>query len=145
MASRRGQARIREQPVCRCEPVYFVSSFRNVIKSFLSLSFLRPPNAIFVPGMYFLGFSRYSNWICCQYVLSRKPGACVPLTYQSLIAPRNVFRLVRLRVRKAFYRAGVPSPKPVEVGTDLVALLSLQVVTLCTSCLELKASANKLA
>jgi len=32
-----------------------------VIRSFLSLPFLRPPKAILVPGMYFLGFSRYSN------------------------------------------------------------------------------------
>lgn len=29
-----------------------------VIRSFLSFSFLRPPKAILVPGMYFLGFSR---------------------------------------------------------------------------------------
>jgi hypothetical protein len=28
---------------------------------FLSLAFLRPPKAILVPGMYFLGFSRYSK------------------------------------------------------------------------------------
>jgi len=41
--------------------VYFVSSRRKVIRSFLSLAFLRPPKAILVPGMYFLGFSRYSN------------------------------------------------------------------------------------
>lgn len=32
------------------------------MRSFLSLPFLRPPKAILVPGMYFLGFSRYSNW-----------------------------------------------------------------------------------
>lgn len=32
-----------------------------VIRSFLSFSFFRPPKAILVPGMYFLGFSRYSN------------------------------------------------------------------------------------
>lgn len=32
-----------------------------MIRSFLSFSFFRPPNAILVPGMYFLGFSRYSN------------------------------------------------------------------------------------
>jgi hypothetical protein len=31
-----------------------------VIRSFLSLPFFSPPKAIFVPGMYFLGFSRYS-------------------------------------------------------------------------------------
>jgi hypothetical protein len=41
--------------------VYFVSSLRKVIRSLRSLGFLRPPNAILVPGMYFLGFSRYSN------------------------------------------------------------------------------------
>ena len=29
-----------------------------VIRSFLSLGFFRPPKAILVPGMYFLGFSR---------------------------------------------------------------------------------------
>jgi len=41
------------------EGVYLlVSSRRKVIRSFRSLAFLRPPNAIFVPGMYFLGFSR---------------------------------------------------------------------------------------
>lgn len=36
-----------------------VASFKYVIKSFRSFSFLRPPNAIFVPGIYFFGFSRY--------------------------------------------------------------------------------------
>jgi hypothetical protein len=40
---------------------YLVSSWRKLIKSFRSLGFLRPPKAILVPGMYFLGFSRYSN------------------------------------------------------------------------------------
>lgn len=33
-----------------------------VIRSFRSFAFLRPPKAIFVPGMYFLGFSKYSYW-----------------------------------------------------------------------------------
>lgn len=32
------------------------------MRSLRSLGFLRPPKAILVPGMYFLGFSRYSNW-----------------------------------------------------------------------------------
>lgn len=32
-----------------------------VIKSFLSFAFFNPPKAILVPGMYFLGFSRYAN------------------------------------------------------------------------------------
>jgi hypothetical protein len=30
-------------------------------KSLRSLAFFKPPKAILVPGMYFLGFSRYSN------------------------------------------------------------------------------------
>jgi hypothetical protein len=33
----------------------------HVIRSFRSFPFFRPPKAILVPGMYFLGFSRYSN------------------------------------------------------------------------------------
>lgn len=38
--------------------VYLVLLRRKVMRSLRSLSFLRPPNAILVPGMYFLGFSR---------------------------------------------------------------------------------------
>lgn len=33
------------------------------MRSFLSLGFLRPAKAILVPGMYFLGFSRYCQTI----------------------------------------------------------------------------------
>jgi hypothetical protein len=40
---------------------YLVSSLRKVMRSLRSFGFLRPPKAILVPGMYFLGFSRYSN------------------------------------------------------------------------------------
>ena len=35
-----------------------VFSCSQVIRSLRSLAFLRPANAILVPGMYFLGFSR---------------------------------------------------------------------------------------
>lgn len=48
----------------------------HAIRSFLSLAFFKPPNAIFVPGMYFFGFSKYSN-----YIPSRQqpgPGAVGP-------------------------------------------------------------------
>jgi len=41
--------------------VYLVASRKWVIKSFRSFSFFNPPKAIFVPGMYFFGFSRYSK------------------------------------------------------------------------------------
>ena len=43
------------------ERIYLVSSFRKVIRSLLSFAFFNPPKAILVPGMYFFGFSRYSN------------------------------------------------------------------------------------
>jgi hypothetical protein len=55
-----------QSTLCGCgnaETLYFVSSRRKVMRSFRSLAFLSPPKAIFVPGMYFLGFSRYSNWV----------------------------------------------------------------------------------
>jgi hypothetical protein len=41
--------------------VYFVDSSRYAIKSARSCGFLMPAKTIFVPGMYFFGFSRYSN------------------------------------------------------------------------------------
>ena len=43
------------------------------MRSLRSLGFLRPPKAIFVPGMYFLGFSRYSNYEPCE-LLTVSPG-----------------------------------------------------------------------
>jgi hypothetical protein len=49
--------------------VYLVSSRSQVIRSFLSLAFFRPPKAILVPGMYFLGFSRYSNRVSSFHVM----------------------------------------------------------------------------
>ena len=119
------------------EKVYFVSSFKNVIRSFLSLSFLSPPNAILVPGMYFFGFSRYSNCASTPSVFALFTShTCGVSTYQSLLAPLDVFRLVRLRVGEAFHLPGVATEETVEVGADLVALVGLQVVALCAPCLE---------
>lgn len=70
----------------------------HVIRSFLSLAFFKPPNAIFVPGIYFFGFSRYSNYIP---VISSRGRAAVGskcILYQSLFVPCNSFRLVRVGV-----------------------------------------------
>ena len=39
------------------------------MRSFRSVSFLMPANTIFVPGMYFLGFSRYSNSVSSPQVM----------------------------------------------------------------------------
>lgn len=78
--------------------VYFVSVRRKVIRSFLSLPFLRPPKAILVPGMYFFGFSRYSNCVAVSpaslflYSLFRR------LPYQSVLFPRDALLLVRVGV-----------------------------------------------
>ena len=47
--------------------IYLVSFWRKVMRSLRSLFFLRPPKAILVPGMYFLGFSRYSNCVELAY------------------------------------------------------------------------------
>jgi len=47
-----------------------VDSLRKVIRSFLSFSFFNPPKAILVPGMYFLGFSRYSKRVSSFQVIA---------------------------------------------------------------------------
>jgi hypothetical protein len=75
---------------------YLVSSRRKVMRSFLSLGFFRPPKAILVPGMYFLGFSRYSNCDALDFyslLLSFVP-------YQSAFLPRNSLILVGVGVRE---------------------------------------------
>jgi len=43
---------------------------RYAIRSARSASFFRPANTIFVPGMYFLGFSRYSNNVSLDHTMS---------------------------------------------------------------------------
>jgi len=57
---------------------YLVSSLRKVIRSLRSLGFLRPPKAILVPGMYFLGFSRYSNCSVVSCLLDPFAAVAVP-------------------------------------------------------------------
>ena len=113
---------------------YFVSSRRKVIRSFLSFAFFRPPKAIFVPGMYFLGFSRYSN--CLLLSALRQFLFCVLSTYQSVLVPLDALLLVRVGVREALDLASVAAEEAVEVGSDLVALALLQVMALRASCLE---------
>jgi hypothetical protein len=68
-----GQRRRRAKVPNSAGNVYLVSVWRKVIRSLRSLFFLRPPKAILVPGMYFLGFSRYSNYTelaCYVYQLN---------------------------------------------------------------------------
>lgn len=76
--------------------VYFVSSRRKVIRLSLSFAFFRPPNAILVPGMYFLGFSRYSN--CGVLSALRHHISRLTCAYQSALVPLNALLLVRVGV-----------------------------------------------
>ena len=58
------------------------------------------------------------------------------LSYQGVLLPYQVLRLVRVRVRETLYRAGVAAEEAVEVGANLVALGSLEVMALCAASLE---------
>ena len=102
-----------------------------MIRSFLSLAFLRPPKAILVPGMYFLGFSRYSNCDLSVFVPSRP----ICISYQCILLPLNALGLVGVCVRETLDLASLSPEEAVEVGADLVALASAQVVALRASCL----------
>lgn len=48
---------------------YFVADFRYAMRSPRSLGFFSPANTIFVPGMYFFGFSRYSKRVSSFHVI----------------------------------------------------------------------------
>ena len=118
-----------------------------VIRSFRSLAFFRPPNAIFVPGMYFLGFSRYSNcyerdfsrWRFCSKRCKEGGGWGLPdyfwKAYQSVLFPVYCFVLVCVGVGEAFDLAGFTSEEAVEVGSDFVAFAFAEGVALGASCL----------
>lgn len=105
------------------------------MRSFRSLAFLRPPKAILVPGMYFLGFSRYSNCVvsdgCAK--LSVHGRAAAVKTYESLLVPLNTLLLVGVRVGESVNGTGLASEEAVKVRADLVALAFLQVMALSAS------------
>lgn len=66
-----------------------------MIKSFLSFAFFNPPKAILVPGMYFLGFSRYSNCNRCKQPASDASGSvdgCPPRYPLSIQLPCSCLR-----------------------------------------------------
>ena len=139
------------------QPIYAVASFKCVIRSFLSFAFLSPPNAIFVPGMYFFGFSRYWNYNIVSHChrpcmlheepLSSSYTPVCPLSTQhppscwhpyscKLSESAHSTRDVHLDVRETLYLSGVATEESVKVGADLVTGIRLEVVTLCASCLE---------
>lgn len=120
------------------------SSFRELgnktywIKSFLSLSFFNPPKAILVPGIYFFGFSRYSNCFMSDVALYIQQcfwwrcGA----TYKCVLIPGDSLLLVGIGVWVALNGTSLTSEKTVEVRTDLVSLTLTESVALSTSGLE---------
>ena len=74
--------------VCVCMVGYSEEAY--VIKSFRSFAFFNPPKAILVPGMYFLGFSRYSNCIDCKQPASdasNSVDSCAPRYLLSIQLP----------------------------------------------------------
>jgi hypothetical protein len=87
-----------------------VSFWRKVIRSLRSLFFLRPPKAIFVPGMYFLGFSRYSNCVYVNSVFSQHQG---DMTYQCVLLPFNTLLLVGIGVGEALNLTGLAAKETV--------------------------------
>lgn len=119
-------------------------SVTYVIRSFLSFSFFRPPKAILVPGMYFLGFSRYSNYEGKRHVSrarfqsERRPWGrrAWVWTYQSVLLPLDALLLVGIRVGVTLNGAGVAAKQAVQGGSDLVAAASLDGVALGTTGLE---------
>ena len=80
--------------------VYLVSSRRKVIKSFRSLGFFNPPKAILVPGIYFFGFSRYSN--CAASVRSPLAKRALDQAYKRIFCPMDALLFVCVGVREAF-------------------------------------------
>lgn len=115
-----------------------------MIRSFLSLSFFRPPKAILVPGMYFLGFSRYSNYTEVRSAIEtlRATGAAQVSrtwrrgTYQSVLLPLDALLLVGIGVRVALDGTSVATEQAVQSRADLVAAASLDGVALGATGLE---------
>jgi hypothetical protein len=60
----------------------------------------------------FLGVLEVLKLDLLSECLTAEVRTCLMLTYQSLVAPYNIFRLVGLRVRKAFHRASVSTEQP---------------------------------
>lgn len=56
-------------------------------------------------------------------------------SYQSILLPLDGLVLIRVRVCKALDLTSLAAEQAVEVGSDLVALFLLQIVTLGESCL----------
>lgn len=54
------------------KPIYLVAETRYAMRSARSAGFLSPAKTIFVPGIYFFGFSRYSKRVSSFHEIPRK-------------------------------------------------------------------------
>lgn len=119
--------------------VIYQESETYVIKSFLSLSFFKPPKAILVPGMYFLGFSRYSNYMPSPVSKTIPTPFIVVVAsqaYQSVFIPDDTLLLVGIGVGEALNGSRLASKETVKVRSDLVGTALLEGVALGTAGLE---------
>ena len=81
--------------------------------------------------MYFLGFSRYSNWKGCQWDSSAHRRS--KFADQGALIPCDALGLVRVGVSEAFDLAGLASEEAVQVRADLVASVCLKHMALGAS------------
>lgn len=104
-----------------------------MIRSLRSFSFLSPPKAILVPGMYFFGFSRYSN---CGRVSISSGMVELQGAYESGVVPGDSLLLVGIGVCVALNGTGLAAEETEQVWADLVALSVTEGVALGASGLE---------
>ena len=89
------------------------------MRSFRSLGFFRPPKAILVPGMYFLGFSRYLNWNTVSDISDCR--RTLGNTNQGILVPDDALGLVGIGVGIALDLTGLATEEAEQRRTDLVA------------------------
>ena len=109
-----------------------LAGFTYVIRSLRSLPFLRPPKAILVPGINFLGFSRYLNYIAISWS-AEFHGTILYITgdtHERLLVPGHASLLVGIGVGVAVDLTGLTAEETVKLGTDFVATVSLDGVAL---------------
>jgi len=109
-----------------------------VMRSLRSLPFLRPPKAILVPGMNFLGFSRYLNCFSntALAIATGIKGDYIG-TYQSVLVPGHTGLLVGIGVGIPLDLTGLTAEEAEEVGADLVGTTALDGVALLAASLFL--------
>lgn len=115
-----------------------------MMRSFLSFSFLRPPNAILVPGMYFFGFScalsaaifRDRHCPVVETDIGRERRYAYEVFEQGVLTPGDCLLLVGIGVGESLDLTSLSSEESVKVWANLVGATLLESVALSTSRLE---------